>query len=346
MNKKAVALLLNDIHVGKDTINDFKLNWKEAIDLAIDYQINHILVGGDLFLSRSSQNLDILLAVHDAFQECLDNNISVTIIEGNHDKVDQEAARGYCHVFDSFDNVRVIDTWGEVGFGDLAMGLISYFPENGSFIQKHDELMGYFDGTDYQKRILYIHQGIRGALSQPTDDELPADMFYKWDKVLVGHYHNRCKFDNIEYIGSSRQHNFGEDEEKGYTILFSDGYTEFVQNKVNIRYKTLELSFDEINSHIKETIEDLTQDGYRVRVKILCDPEQVKSLDKQFLIDSGASKVEIAQSITERAKVSQNTFEKRFDKSGLKNMYSTFCEENNIDNKEVEVGIRYLNVIQ
>ena len=337
MNKKAVALLLNDIHVGKDTINDFKLNWKEAIDLAIDYQINHILVGGDLFLSRSSQNLDILLAVHDAFQECLDNNISVTIIEGNHDKVDQEAARGYCHVFDSFDNVHVIDTWGEVGFGDLAMGLISYFPENGSFIQKHDELMGYFDGTDYQKRILYIHQGIRGALSQPTDDELPADMFYKWDKVLVGHYHNRCKFDNIEYIGSSRQHNFGEDEEKGYTILFSDGDTEFVQNKVNIRYKTLELSFDEINSHIKETIEDLTQDGYRVRVK---------SLDKQFLIDSGASKVEIAQSITERAKVSQNTFEKRFDKSGLKNMYSTFCEENNIDNKEVEVGIRYLNVIQ
>lgn len=346
MNKKAVALLLNDIHVGKDTINDFKLNWKEAIDLAIDYQINHILVGGDLFLSRSSQNLDILLAVHDAFQECLDNNISVTIIEGNHDKVDQEAARGYCHVFDSFDNVHVIDTWGEVGFGDLAMGLISYFPENGSFIQKHDELMGYFDGTDYQKRILYIHQGIRGALSQPTDDELPADMFYKWDKVLVGHYHNRCKFDNIEYIGSSRQHNFGENEEKGYTILFSDGDTEFVQNKVNIRYKTLELSFDEINSHIKETIEDLTQDGYRVRVKILCDPEQVKSLDKQFLIDSGASKVEIAQSITERAKVSQNTFEKRFDKSGLKNMYSTFCEENNIDNKEVEVGIRYLNVIQ
>ena len=183
MDRKAVALLLNDIHVGKDTINDFKLNWKEAIDLAIDYQINHILVGGDLFLSRSSQNLDILLAVHDAFQECLDNNISVTLIEGNHDLVDQEAARGYCHVFDSFDNVRVIDTWGEVGFGDLTVGLISYFPENGSFIQKHGELMDYLDGTDYQKRILYIHQGIRGALSQPTDDELPADMFKKWDKV-------------------------------------------------------------------------------------------------------------------------------------------------------------------
>ncbi len=240
----------------------------------------------------------------------------------------------------------MIDTWGEVGFGDLTVGLISYFPENGSFIQKHGELMDYLDGTDYQKRILYIHQGIRGALSQPTDDELPADMFKKWDKVLVGHYHNRCKFGNIEYIGSSRQHNFGEDEEKGYTILFSDGDTEFVQNKVNIRYKTLELSFDEINSHIKETIEDLTQDGYRVRVKILCDPEQVKSLDKQFLIDSGASKVEVAQSVTERAKVSQNSFEKRFDKSGLKDMYSAFCENNNIDNEEVEVGIRYLNVIQ
>lgn len=346
MNKKAVALLLNDIHVGKDTINDFKLNWKEAIDLAIDYQINHILVGGDLFLSRSSQNLDILLAVHDAFQECLDNNISVTLIEGNHDLVDQEANRGYCHVFDSFDNVRVIGTWGEVGFGDIAVGLISYFPENGSFSQKHDELADYLEEADYQKRILYIHQGIRGALSQPTEDELPAEMFNKWDKVLVGHYHNRCKFGNIEYIGSSRQHNFGEDEKKGYTILFSDGSTEFVKNKVNAKYKTLELSFDDINSHIKEIIEDLTQDGYRVRIKIQCVPEQVKSLDKQFLFDSGASKVEVVQFVSERAKVSQDSFEKRFDKSGLKDMYSSFCKENNIDKEEIETGIKYLNIIQ
>lgn len=39
----------------------------------------------------------------------------------------------------------------------------------------------------------------------------------------------------IEYIGSSRQHNFGEDEDKGYTLLYSDGSYEFIKNHVNIR---------------------------------------------------------------------------------------------------------------
>lgn len=346
MQKKAVALLLNDVHVGKDTINDFKLNWGEAINIAIDNQINHILVGGDLFLSRSSQNLDILLAVHDAFQECLDNNIKITLIEGNHDKVDQETLRGYCHVFDSFDNVRMIDTWGEVGFGPIGVGLMSYFPENGSFSDKLQEITEYFSGTNYEKLILYIHQGIRGALSQPSDDELPAKIFKDWDQVLVGHYHNRCKFANIEYIGSSRQHNFGEDEEKGYTILFSDGSTQFIKNEVNIRYKTLEVSFEEINSHMKETIDDLVHDGYKVRVKINCKPEQVKSIDKQFLIDSGASKVEVTQDNVELIKASQNDFEKRYDKNGLKDVYSSFCQENNITDEEAEIGIKYLNVIQ
>lgn len=346
MQKKAVALLLNDIHVGKDTIKDFKLNWKEAMDTAIDFQINHILVGGDLFLSRSSQNLAILLAVHDAFEECLDNNIKVTLIEGNHDLVDQEATRGYCHVFDSFDNVRVIGDWGEIGFEDIGVGLISYFPENGSFQEKHQELLKYFRETDYKKWILYIHQGIRGALSQPTDDELPASIFNDWDKVLVGHYHNRCKFDNIEYIGSSRQHNFGEDEEKGYTILFSDGSTQFIKNKTNTRYKTLEVSFEEINSHIKETIQELIEDGYKVKIKISCSSEQIKSLDKQFLIDSGASKVEVVQDSITQSKVSHSSFEQRFDKNGLKDMYSSFCNENDISQEEIAIGVKYLNVIK
>lgn len=346
MQRKAVALLLNDIHVGKDTINDFKLNWKEALNVAVDNQINHILIGGDLFLSRSSQNLDILLAIHDAFQEALDLNIKITIIEGNHDFVDQEATRGYCHVFDSFDNVMVVNEWMEIGFDKIGIGLISYFPENGSFIDKLQALEEHMSTTNYEKWILYIHEGIRGALSQPSDDELPAYIFNSWDQVLVGHYHNRCKFYNIEYIGSSRQHNFGEDEEKGYTILFSDGFTQFVKNEINTRYTTLEVSFENINSQIKDTITSLIRKGYRVKIKITCKPEQINSLDKQFLIDSGATKVEVIQDSIEQTKAPQNGFENRYNKKKLKEVYTLFCKETNIPEKEVKIGINYLNVIQ
>ena len=53
--------------------------------------------------------------------------------------------------------------------------------------------------------ILYIHEGINGALSTPNEKELPTNIFSDFDTVLVGHYHNRCiiKGTNIEYIGSS-----------------------------------------------------------------------------------------------------------------------------------------------
>lgn len=111
---------------------------------------------------------------------------------------------------------------------------MAYFPEDGSFTERLQEIIdNELSISHTRQNILYIHEGINGALSQPSDKELPAKIFEPFDKILVGHYHNRTKIKNtnIEYIGSSRQHNFGEDEEKGYTILYSDGSHKFVKTK-------------------------------------------------------------------------------------------------------------------
>ena len=58
-------LLLNDIHVSKDNIPEFTANWREALDICRKMDIRDIAIGGDLFLSRAAQTLDVLLAVHD-----------------------------------------------------------------------------------------------------------------------------------------------------------------------------------------------------------------------------------------------------------------------------------------
>ena len=58
---------------------------------------SQIAIGGDLFQSRASQTLDVLLAVHDALLEAEKRQIEIIIANGNHDKVNQEAIRGYCH---------------------------------------------------------------------------------------------------------------------------------------------------------------------------------------------------------------------------------------------------------
>lgn len=102
MTEKKVPciLLFNDIHVSNDNIPEFKLNWNEALNICDKYDISEIAIGGDLFQSRASQTLDVLLAVHDALLEAEKRQIEIIIANGNHDKVNQEAIRGYCHVFD------------------------------------------------------------------------------------------------------------------------------------------------------------------------------------------------------------------------------------------------------
>lgn len=288
-------LLLNDIHVSKDNIPEFTANWREALDICRTMNIRDIALGGDLFLSRAAQTLDVLLAVHDALLLAAEYGMRVTMINGNHDKVNQESPRGYCHIFDQHDNVLVADDYIALPCPDgqrFILHMVAYFPENGSFPEKLERVRLDPERLNY----LYIHEGINGALSQPSDNELPVHLFEAFDKVFVGHYHNRCIIPKtqIEYIGSSRQHNFGEDEEKGYTVIYTDGTHEFIKNKVNTRYKVLDVSAERTGLHLMDELREIDADGrYKVKVRVHAPQAAMKSVNKAALLEAGATKVEL-----------------------------------------------------
>ena len=163
-------LLLNDIHVSKDNIPAFTANWQEALDICREMDIREIALGGDLFFSRAAQTLDVLLAVHDALLTAAEHGIHVTLAEGNHDKVNQESVRGYCHIFDRHPNVLVCDDYVSLPMGDdclFVLHLMGYFPEDGSFCTRLERLKE--EALDPKRlNFLYIHEGINGALSQPS----------------------------------------------------------------------------------------------------------------------------------------------------------------------------------
>ena len=347
MSKEKIpcALLINDIHVSKDNIPEFQKNWGEALDICKERKIPEIIIGGDLWQSRSSQTLDTLLAVRQAVIKATHQGIELTIAEGNHDLVDQEALLGYSHIFSEYPHVNVIDDYTAIDYSDnLVLYVMSYFPENGSFMERLMDLINNdFDKDKYN--VLYIHEGINGALSVPSNDELPTKLFKDFDAVLVGHYHNRCRIKNtnIEYIGSSRQHNFGEDEEKGYTILFDDGSYEFVKNQVNIRYKVIDLSISDINKDFIEKLNDINADGrYKIKTRVNCSSTDVKNVDKQKLLEAGAAKVEIITEQVDVKAVKGQSFDKKFDKSEIKTEYESFCSEKLINSK---MGLEYLDKI-
>ncbi len=342
-------LLLNDIHISKDNIPAFKANWQEAIDICRKMDVKEIAIGGDLFFSRAAQTLDVLLAVHDALLTAAEHGIHVTIAEGNHDKVNQENERGYCHVFDQHSNVLVCDEYVSLPLGDdcrFVLHMMGYFPEDGSFCTRLDRLKE--EALDPKRlNFLYIHEGINGALAQPNDKELPAKIFEEFDKVFVGHYHNRTIIDKtrIEYIGSSRQHNFGEDEEKGYTVIYTDGSHEFIKNKVNTRYRVIDVSAERAGLHLMDELREIDADGrYKVKVRVHAPQAAMKSVDKAALLDAGATKVELIADDEEMLEVAASSLFEKFDSHRIRETYEEFCREKQID--DVAIGLEYLSKIE
>jgi exonuclease SbcD len=342
-------LLLNDIHISKDNIPAFKANWQEAIDICRKMDVKEIAIGGDLFFSRAAQTLDVLLAVHDALLTAAEHGIHVTIAEGNHDKVNQENERGYCHVFDQHSNVLVCDEYVSLPLGDdcrFVLHMMGYFPEDGSFCTRLDRLKE--EALDPKRlNFLYIHEGINGALAQPNDKELPAKIFEDFDKVFVGHYHNRTIIDKtrIEYIGSSRQHNFGEDEEKGYTVIYTDGSHEFIKNQVNTRYRVIDVAAERAGLHLMDELREIDADGrYKVKVRVHAPQAAMKSVDKAALLDAGATKVELIADDEEMLEVAASSLFEKFDSHRIRETYEEFCREKQID--DVAIGLEYLSKIE
>lgn len=342
-------LLLNDIHISKDNIPAFKANWQEAIDICRKMDVKEIAIGGDLFFSRAAQTLNVLLAVHDALLTAAEHGIHVTIAEGNHDKVNQENERGYCHVFDQHSNVLVCDEYVSLPLGDdcrFVLHMMGYFPEDGSFCTRLDRLKE--EALDPKRlNFLYIHEGINGALAQPNDKELPAKIFEEFDKVFVGHYHNRTIIDKtrIEYIGSSRQHNFGEDEEKGYTVIYTDGSHEFIKNQANTRYRVIDVAAERAGLHLMDELREIDADGrYKVKVRVHAPQAAMKSVDKAALLDAGATKVELIADDEEMLEVAASSLFEKFDSHRIRETYEEFCREKQID--DVAIGLEYLSKIE
>lgn len=345
MNKKPFALLMNDIHVSANNIPEFIKNYKEAIGICKELKIERIIVGGDLFVSRASQTLEVMLAVQKFVKDCESEDISLTLANGNHDKTNQQSHLGWCHLFADL-NASIVDFYSLSIGDDVCITTVPYFPENGSFIEVVNDVINselHLQRKSYpsRKQILYCHEGIAGALKVPAESDLNPDLFGFFDKVLVGHYHDRCKIKgtNIEYIGSSRQHNFGENEDKGYTIVYHDGSVEFVKNNANVRFVTIVANFEDIGDKLFENILFYSEDNYKVRVIVKCKDITNTSDASSKLIENGAFKVIFESGDVEDLSVDQTNLFVKFDKSKIKDSYQRFCEENEYD---VKMGMSYL----
>jgi hypothetical protein len=79
--------------------------------------------------------------------------------------------------------------------------------------------------------------------------KIGSELFKSWDKVFLGHYHGAQKINNLEYIGSPLQLNFGEAFQEKHIIVYDmkKGTQEYIINDFSPKH--LILSEDEIKNH-------------------------------------------------------------------------------------------------
>lgn len=334
------ALLMNDLHITKDNILEYEKNWDEALKVCVQYDIQRIIIGGDIFTTRGVQHLAPMKSVGKCFEKAKQNGIEVFAAFGNHD----------CPIYGENDNwldlyadkITVIRDWWYLKLSEhTTLAVCPYFPEDNMMADKLKALDDFIEQENIAPSdlILYLHAGVHGALGDlDLPNEIPSELLSKYGKVLCAHYHNRMTikgYDNIIYIGSSRAHTFGEDEEKGYTLLSHDGKIKFVKNEVNTRYVTEDVKLNELPDWASKYDE-----RYKIRLRIHCTSADVDTVNREQLLERGAHKIEFVTEKIEAIDAEQVAIEDKFDNKNLQAEYKNFCKEKDIDSR---LGIDYLN---
>lgn len=341
--KYAEWLALTDTHATDGNLVDQEDTWRQAVEECKKRNIKKIAHLGDWVTERKSQSLAVMKHIKWIRDLLKKNNISLIGLSGNHDKTDQEDIFSYATINEA-ENFKIIDNYyTEIG-KIVNISYISYFPELGSFQSKLQDLKDSLDET--KVNILLFHEGVNGGLSHKnatSNKEVAAGIFEGFDVALSGHYHNRNKVEydkvDIQYIGSPRPTNFGEDNNKGFTIIYSDGSYEFTIAKFS-KYETVEVDFSDIDGKFMSTLKKkIASENPNIRLEISGDKSDLLTVKKKKFAEIGVEKLILENNEVSIKGESKKVEFVNLDKDTIISEYEEFCKKIEIS---PDLGLSYM----
>jgi len=338
MKKKAVAVFFTDTHLEEKTIELNKSIWKQVDEIAIKLDVP-AFHGGDIFKARKSQSQSVL----DAFGEILDDFKSeLYAISGNHDKVNQDLAKSYLTTFRYYPNLTLYEDYMNICVSqDITIHMMPYFSED-VFVEKFkgclENDINFVNENDVRfadKNVFFSHLSVNGVKNNDSNivtNKISQDLFKDFDLVFLGHYHDRSKVgENIQYIGSTHQGNFGEDEAKGCAILYDDLSYEFIQLDFPAYItEPFDLDIDKAD-YISATHKKYKNSKDYVRFIFYGTEEQTKTIDRQLYETDGIKVIIDSDGIEARESFGNFSFKKFTKSSILNDEFSEFCEKEGYD---------------
>jgi DNA repair protein SbcD/Mre11 len=338
--KTPLTIIFSDLHIHLHNEEEIINITHEIIKQCLINHIKTAICLGDVFDSRKSQPLQSLKTFEKVLQLFIDMHIDLICIPGNHDKISYISKDSYLDQYQYWPGFRLIRDYEYIDlFKGIRFHFIPYFEEETTYIKYLEQVE-----LKYEQNYLFTHIGIDGVLNNSKEEvknPVTKDIFKQFDDVFIGHYHNSSDHGNIHYIGSIKPNNFGEDNNKGCTILYDDGSFELIPLTFK-KYEKIVIDIDSFdNKKEQELLKEYSKSDNHIRFEFVGDSSKLKSLDKMKFESVGIDITVKNKEVEETVNIVEYDEFIEFDDKSLLVEFDEFCKINDLT--DIEIGQDYLN---
>ena len=332
-----IAIIFNDAHLKTGNESDVIHSVKHMLKYAKKNEITNLIFAGDLFDSRSFQRQSVL----QAFDEILDlvNKAGCTlyIFPGNHDKTVYASYDSFLDVYRHYPNVVFNRELSVIELEGIKITLLPFFSDD-MLIPMLEEA----EGTD----VLISHFEMAGSThlgKVSNKSTINKKLLSKWTKTYLGHYHNHHEITkDIVHLPSLRQSNFGEDDNKGFAVLYEDLSYKLIGGDFK-RFKKVTIDINKTTSkQIKELITTYKNSSDTIRFEFVGDESKLKALDKSQFNDTGIDvkvKYDVKYDYTD-INIELPSVVEHYGEDQVRDAFKVFCDDKGYDYQE---GVVLLN---
>lgn len=262
------VLLFSDAHVHAhkksfDRLKDCLTALEWVFETAKANKIKDLVFAGDLFQDRQRIDVATYSLTFDVLCKYCDSSINLWLLLGNHDlwyhdKWDISSVLP----FSALPNVTVINKVCTLDINGNEIDFVPYVRDPIEHLKSLEVIVKKRKGLKLLIGHLAVHGAELNSLYHTLADvqlehdgdmvKVGPELFKAWDKVFLGHYHGAQEIENIEYIGSPLQLNFGEAFQDKHVIIYDlkNGDKEYINNEFSPKH--LIVSEEDIHNHSVE----------------------------------------------------------------------------------------------
>lgn len=337
MKKKPIAIIFNDTHLKPENEIGVLESVNHLVRYAVKTGIDKLIFAGDLFDSRSFQRQSVLHTLDKALRTINEAGLTLYIIPGNHDKTLYNSEDSFLDIYRFYPGVKFYKSISKIQIDGIDITLLPFFSDDILV-----PLLKEAEGGD----ILISHFEMQGSTNLgrvSAKDNITKKMLKKWKRVYLGHYHNHHEITKeIVHLPSLRQNNFGEDSNKGFSVLYDDLSYEIIKgvfrafNKVSINIEST------TTKDLKDLINLHKNSKDSVRFEFYGEESKVKAIDKSLFKDTGIDvkiKYDTKHNFDADDLIKPEVV-KKHNKETVKEAFGRFCEEKGYNYEE---GLVFLN---